>query len=279
MEIHVNGRFLALDDRALAARDRGFLYGEAVYESVKIVGRRALFFEPHLERLADSAEALGLEATWRAEELAPVLTRLLDAARLDDALARIYATAGPAGGSPTRLAWVEPLPPHATGDTPPWRLECHPERLVPYRPGVKHTSRLAHAVARRRARERGADDALLLHRDGWVLEGTASNLFFFEADTLHTPAIGCGVLPGITRDLVLEAAPGCGFKAVEGRYPPDVVTAADEAFLTFTSAGVRPVASIDGRELAAGAPGPRTGRIRAAYARRIEEELARSRAL
>lgn len=282
MEIYVNGRFRPLDAAALSARDRGFLHGEAVYESVKIVGRRALFFEPHLERLAASAGALGLEDGWRPEDLAPVLARLLDAGGLDDALARIYLTLGPAGGpasGPTRLVWIEPLPPHAVETTPPWRLVRHPERLVPYLPAVKHTSRLAHAVARRRARESGADDALLVHRDGWVLEGTASNLFFFEADTLHTPEIGCGVLPGITRDLVLEVAPGCGFKAVEGRYPVDVVAAADEAFLTFTSAGVRPVASIDGRDLAGGAPGPRTRRIGEAYDERVEREVARAPAL
>ncbi len=279
MEVYVNGRFGSLDDAALTARDRGFLYGEAVYESVKIVGRRALFFEPHLERLAASAGALGLESGWDADELAGVLARLLDADGLEAGLARIYVTAGPPGGPPTRMAWIEPLPPPASGDTPAWRLACHPERLVPYLPHVKHTSRLAHAIARRRAKEAGADDALLVQADGWVMEGTASNVFFFESDTLHTPEIGCGVLPGITRDLVLEIAPGCGFKAVEGRYPLEIVTAADEAFLTFTSAGVRPVASIDGRALAGGAPGPRTTRIRAAYRARIDEELARAPAL
>lgn len=279
MEIYVNGRFRTLDDPALTARDRGFLYGEAVYESVKIVGRRALFFEAHLDRLADSARALGLQAAWGVDALAPVLGRLLDVGGLDDALARIYVTAGPAGGPSTRMAWIEPLPPHATGDTPTWRLACHPERLVPYRPEVKHTSRLAHAVARRQAKAGGADDALLVHADGWVLEGTASNVFFFEADTLHTPEIGCGVLPGITRDLVLELAPGGGFKAVEGRYPLEVVAAADEVFLTFTSAGVLAVASIDGRAIAGGAPGPRTTRIREAYEARIERERAIAPAL
>ncbi|MBW3660904.1 MAG: aminotransferase class IV [Gemmatimonadetes bacterium] len=274
MEVYVNGRFRPLDDPALPARDRGFLSGEAVYESVKVAERRALFLDSHLERLAASAGALGFEAGWGADELSPVLARLLDAAGLDDALARLYLTLGPAGDPPTRIVWVEPLPPHAAGDTAPWRLVRHPERLVPYRPDVKHTSRLAHALARRRAKAAGADDALLLHADGWVLEGTASNVFFFEADTLHTPETGCGVLPGITRDLVLELAPSCGFKTVEGRYPVEVLAAADEVFLTFTSAGVRPVASIDGRELAGGAPGPRTARIGEAYEARVAETLA-----
>lgn len=274
MQVFVNGRYGPLDDPALPARDRGFLHGEAVYESVKIVGRRALFLPAHLERLAASAEALGLEAPWSADSIAPVLARLLDAAGLDDGVARIHLTRGPADGEPTRLVVVEPLPSHARGDTPPWRVTVHPERLVPYRPEVKHTSRLAHAVARRRAAAGGYDDALLVHADGWVLEGTASNLFFFEADTLHTPETGCGILAGITRDLVLEIAPSCGFRTVEGRYPVEIVAASNEAFLTFTSTGVLPLASIEETDLADGAPGPRTARIREAYEARVADALA-----
>jgi branched-subunit amino acid aminotransferase/4-amino-4-deoxychorismate lyase len=98
-----------------------------------------------------------------------------------------------------------------------------------------------------------------------VLEGTASNLFFFEANTLHTPELGCGILAGITRDIVLGLAPHCGFKTVEGRYPAPVLAAADECFLTFTSAGIKPVLAIDGAGLPAPVPGPRTQRLRSAY--------------
>lgn len=274
MEVYVNGRYRPLGEPALPAGDRGFLYGEAVYESVKIVGRRALFLGPHLERLAASASALGFESPWSAADLGPVLGRLLDAAGLEDGVARLHLTPGPAGGEPSRLVRVEPLPAYAGEDTPPWRVVVHPERLVPYRPEVKHTSRLAHAVARRRAKAAGADDALLVHADGWALEGTAANVFFFEADTLHTPETGCGILEGITRELVLDLAPSCGFRTVEGRYPPAVVAAGNEAFFTFTSAGVKPIASIDGEPLADGAPGPRTARIREAYRARVAEALA-----
>ena len=95
-----------------------------------------------------------------------------------------------------------------------------------------------------------------------------------EADTLHTPEVGCGILPGITRDLVLALAPRCGFKTVEGRYPPAVVSAADECFLTFTSAGLKPVAGIDGAALPAPMPGPRTERLRAAYDAHAADALA-----
>lgn len=276
MEIYVDGQYHPLDRPVLAARDRGFLSGEAVYESVKILSRRALFLDEHLARLARSADALEIGSRWEVREARAGLATLLERAGLDDALARFYLTAGPADGSPVRLAWVEPLPSWAAPGTPPWRVVCHPERYVPHLPRIKHTGRLAHARARRVARDSGVDDALLVHPDGWVLEGTASNIFFFEADTLHTPEIGCGILPGITRDAILDLAPHCGFRTVEGRYPSEVVAAADECFLTFTSAGVRAVAELDGRTFPGGAPGPRTARIAEAYEARVGRAVAAS---
>ncbi len=271
VEIYVNGSYQPLDRPALRARDRAVLHGEAVYESIRVVDRRPLFLSEHLERLAGSARALALASPWSEELARAALGRLAGPGR-GAALARLVLTAGERSEPPTALAWIEPL--DAPAVTPPWRLVCHDERVVPYLPHVKHTSRLAHARAHARAREAEADDALLVHRDGWVLEGTSSNVFFFEADTLHTPELGCGILAGITRDLALALAPGCGFKTVEGRYPPAVVAAAHECFLTFTSAGIQPVAALDGKSLPAPVPGPRTARLAAAYEARVEAALA-----
>ncbi|HKY60571.1 MAG TPA: aminotransferase class IV [Gemmatimonadota bacterium] len=272
MEIYVDGTYQPLARPAIRATDRGLRQGEAVYEGVKLVGRRPLFLEEHLERLAASADALGLPMPWSAETLRPILSRLLGSGG-ETGMARLYLTAGPPGGTPTTLVWIDPVPDASRPDTPPWRVACHPERVVPYRPDVKHTSRLPNAVARRRARAAGLDDALLVHPDGWVLEGTASNLFFFEADTLHTPARECGILPGITRDVLLEIAPSAGFRTVEGRYPPGIVADSDEVFASFTSAGVKPISELDGQRLPAPVPGPRTRRIQAAYAARVEARL------
>jgi branched-subunit amino acid aminotransferase/4-amino-4-deoxychorismate lyase len=272
LDVWIDGRYQPLDAPALPARDRGFLFGEAVYEGVKIVGRRPLFLARHLERLEASARALGLGAVWREADARLMLGRLLG--DRTDGLARLYRTGGAAGSGPISIAWVEPPPAWTAPDTPPWRLACHDERIVPYLPAVKHTNRLAHARARRAAHARGFDDALLLHRDGWVLEGSASNLFFFESDTLHTPSLECGILPGITRDAVLDLAPGCGFKTVEGRYPPDIVGGSDECFLSFTSAGIMPVAALEEAAFPLPVPGPRTRRLAAAYEERVARALA-----
>jgi branched-subunit amino acid aminotransferase/4-amino-4-deoxychorismate lyase len=272
LEVWVDGRYQPLDEPALLARDRGFLFGEAVYEGVKIVGRRPLFLARHLERLDASARALGLGPVWREEEARPMLGRLLG--ERADGMARLYRTGGAGTGSPVSIAWVEPPPPWTDPHTPPWRVACHPERVVPYLPAVKHTNRLVHARARRAARSRGFDDAVLVHREGWALEGSASNLFFFESDTLHTPSLECGILAGITRDTLLELAPGCGFRTVAGRYPPEIVAGADECFLSFTSAGVMPVAALDDVMLPLPVPGPRTRRLAAAYEDRAARALA-----
>ena len=267
----MDGRFQPLEAPALAARDRGFLFGEAVYESVKIVRRRPLFLARHLERLSTSAAALDLDGAWPEAELRAILGRLLG--DRPDGIARLYRTGGEGTRQSTTLAWVDPLP-AADPDTPPWRLACHPERIVPYLPRVKHTHKLAHARARRVARERGFDDAILVHTDGWALEGSASNLFFLEAGTLHTPALECGVLPGITRDVVLEIAPDCGLRTVEGRYPPAIVAASAECCVTFTSAGIVGVASIEDTALPGPVPGPHTRRLAGAYDALVERALA-----
>jgi branched-subunit amino acid aminotransferase/4-amino-4-deoxychorismate lyase len=279
LEIYVDGTYQPLARPAIRATDRGLRQGEAVYEGVKIVDRRPLFLEEHLERLAASADALGLPKPWSAGTLRPILSRLLGTSRETTGMARLYLTAGPPGGASTTLVWIDSLPDASRPDTPPWRVACHPERVLPYRPDVKHTSRLPNAVARRRALAGGLDDALLVHPDGWVLEGTASNLFFFEADTLHTPAKECGILPGITRDVLLEIAPSAGFRTVEGRYPPGIVADSDEVFASFTSAGVKPISELDGRSLPAPVPGPRTSRLQAAYAARVETSLRVTEAL
>ena len=270
MDVWVDGRYQPLEAPAIEARDRGFLFGEAVYESVKIVGRRPLFLARHLDRLSASVRALDLGAAWSEPDARAVLGRLLGDG--SDGIARLYRTAGTGSRGPTSLAWIDPAA--AAAHTPAWRLACHPERIVPYLPHIKHTHKLAHARARRAARERGFDDAILVHADGWALEGSASNLFFFEADTLHTPAIESGVLPGITRDVVLEIAPECGFRTVEGRYPPEIVAGSDECFVTFTSAGIVGVAAIEGAALPVSAPGPRTRRLAAAYEARAARALA-----
>ena len=273
MEIYVDGTYQPLARPAIRATDGGLRHGEAVYEGVKLVDRRPLFLEEHLERLAASADALGFRMPWSAGTLRPILSRLLGSSRETTGMARLYLTPGPPDGTPTALVWIEAVPDESRPDTPPWRVACHPERILPYRPDVKHTSRLPHAVARRRALAGGLDDALLVHPDGWVLEGTASNLFFFEADTLHTPAPECGIRPGITRDVLLEIAPSAGFRTVEGRYPPAILGDSDEVFASFTSAGVKPISELAGRPLPAPVPGSRTRRIQAAYAARVEASL------
>ena len=127
MEVWVDGRWQALDAPALRVRDRGFLFGEAVYEGVKIVGRRPLFLVRHLERLAASARALGLGTVWSERDARAILGRLLG--DRSDGLARFYRTGG-AGGSPVSIAWVEPPPPWTAPHTPPWRLACHAERAA-----------------------------------------------------------------------------------------------------------------------------------------------------
>ena len=112
---------------------------------------------------------------------------------------------------------------------------------------AKTLNYLHNLLAKREAEERGAFEGLMLTTGGHVAECSMSNLFFIRDKTLYTPSLACGVLPGITRGVVLEVAPTLGLQTREGRYRPEVLYEADECFLTSSGLGILPVHTIDGR--------------------------------
>ncbi len=247
---YLDGRWIDEAEAVIPADDRGFLYGDAVFETGRRVGTGYFRLERHLDRLRASAQALALPLPPVAE-LVGIARGLAERNTFSDATLRLTLTRGGRQG-PTLLATLTPVAADwreraAAG----WRVitaaVCHPP--LDCLPPVKTPGRLHGLVARVEAQRAGADDALLLTSAGDVCEGPTWNVFWRKRGTLFTPSADTGLLEGVTRAAILELAPALGYEVAQGSFPRRELDDADELFATMTSTGVVPFASLDGRLL------------------------------
>jgi branched-subunit amino acid aminotransferase/4-amino-4-deoxychorismate lyase len=253
--VWIDGRLTRGEAARVSLFDRGARDGEGLFETLRVYGGRLFMWERHLERMVLSAAELGFPVPPSPIVLAHALAQVLEAERLDDAVARVTVTRGIPGGRPTRAGcWVEAEP--LMGRL--WRGTRSGEaRAVlskqPFEPGSvgrhKTTSRLAYHLAREEARARDADEALLVSCAGEVLEGSVSNVFVVARGAVATPPRASGILPGITRAFVLERCAALGIPALERVIGRDELFSADEVFLTNAVQEVVPLAAIDGRAI------------------------------
>ncbi len=248
----INGRLCRGGEALISLFDRGARDGEGLFETLRVYRGDPFGWERHLERLVLSAAALGFPVPPAPARLREAVDEVLGAERLADAAVRITVTRGVPGGRPTRTgAWVEAESLQARL----WRGTRAGGAAVigskrPFEPGPlgrhKTTSRLAYHLAREEARAARADEALLISSDGLALEGAVSNLFMVRDGEVVTPPLVSGILPGITRALVLSLCAGLGVPAREGAIRRDDLGRADELFLTNSIQEVVPVATLDG---------------------------------
>lgn len=263
--------------------DRGFLYGDSVYETLGTVGGKPFALAEHLDRLERSAQRIMLGLPARAE-VERAITDTLAAAENPESRIRVMVTRGgqaggrfdldPGGDHEARLiVIVQPL----VGPTAQMRrsgvavaivavTRNHPGAIDP---AVKSGNYLNNVLALGEARRRFPDahEAILLSADGHVAEGASSNVFFVAAGVLRTPALDVGILDGITRTKVLGLAREAGVPIQEGRFSPDDLRGADEVFITSAARGVLPVTRIDDRSVGDGRPGATTLKLAELYDR------------
>jgi branched-chain amino acid aminotransferase len=281
MRFHVNGALVPEDEATISVRDRGFLYGDAAFETLRAYGGTPFRWDAHAERLAGTCDLLGIDHGLGDADLRRRVDETLAANDLDEAYVRLSVTRGVQPGKLTPLPVDEPgvvvivaeLPRGGTDGDPVWDgpvtaetvgVERIPDAAIPAR--AKTHNYLNGILARR---DTDADAALMLDGDGSLAEGATSNLFFVADDRLHTPSLDGPVLPGITRRVVLDLAGDLGVPTETGRYEPDALRAADEAFLTNSTWELRPVASVDGTAVGGG---PVTKRLAAAFDRLVDAE-------
>jgi branched-chain amino acid aminotransferase len=271
-------------EAVISVHDRGFRYGDGVFDTLRVYEGRPFLLERHVARLLNGARALGIAPLPDASALGRFIRELIDRNGLLHAVVRTTLTRGASPGwdpseaaDPTLVAVEQPFSGY------PERLYAsgasivilNESRLRPaaLAPDVKSLSLMAHVQAKREAIEQGADEAVLCTESGFVAEGTVSNIFCVEDGRLRTPPLSDGILQGITREVVLDLARRDGLVTEESSITPESLREADEVFLTSTGMEVLPVIRVDGRPVGSGQPGAITLALRRRYQEFVRETL------
>ncbi len=255
MTVFLNGRFIPEAQALVPISDRGFLYGDGLFETLRVSRGRPLRWSRHLARLQRGAEFLRIVLPWSAEDLRNLAVKLVEQNAMPDSVLRVTLSRGsgspgyaPKGAdNPTLAMTLHPLRPVLS----PIRLATASLRVTANDPlaAFKTANKLLHVLARAEAEARGADEALLLNTDGHVAEATASNLFWLADGTVCTPPVATGALAGVAREVVLETCRARNIPARELYLKPDGLLRVDGVFLTNSVAGIVPVSELDGVSL------------------------------
>ncbi|MGH7482823.1 MAG: aminotransferase class IV [Longimicrobiales bacterium] len=278
MIVYLDGAYLPHDEARVAVDDRGFLFGDGVYEVIRVRAGRPVAMTEHLQRMTEGLAALRIELE-DPGSLATVAARLLEQNRLLDGDVTIYIQVT-RGSAPRRHAFPDCEPTVYARAAP---YTPHPDSFFTdgvaaitvgddrwARCDIKSTSLLANVLANQRAHEAGAFEALFV-RDGVVIEGSHSNLFaVFDGQLVTYPASNY-ILDGITRRQVFGFAARLGILAREGLIPLDRLWHAEELFLSGTTTEIMPIVRVDGRKILDGEPGPVTQKLLREYREMVGE--------
>jgi len=263
--VYLNGQFLPLAEASVSPLDRGFLYGDGVYEVIPVYSRRAFRIEEHLKRLQVTLAGIKLAnpldlAGWQA-----VVEQLIAAAPWEDQSIYLQVTRGaddkrdhafpPASVSPTAFAFASPLvtPSAAIRAQGVGAITVDDQRWA--RCDLKVISLLANILARQQAVEAGCAEALLI-RDGYLKEGAASNIFVVKDGMLLAPPKTQLMLPGITYDVILELATAHAMPLTVREITENELRAADEVWMTSSTKEILAITTLDGQPVGTGKPGP-----------------------
>ncbi len=271
---NVNGQVLPLAEVRISALDRGFLFGDAVYEVLRVYDGKAWQLEEHLARLGRSLEAIRIRGIDLAR-LRGRIRQLIDAGPFREAIVYVQITRGaaprkhvfPADATPLELVFVQEfLDPYVQARQNGAAVISHAE-VRWKRCDIKSTNLLGNVLAAQAAHEAGAVEAIFHDPDGTLTEGTHTSLFGVLNGKLLTAPATPAILPGITRRLILRLAQEEGVPVEEHVLKLADLSVVSELFLTGTTSEVLPVVRVDARAIGDGRPGPITRRLQEAYAR------------
>jgi D-alanine transaminase len=275
--VWLNGELTDYSTARVSIDDRGFNFGDGVYEVIRVYDSKPFALERHLKRLERSAAGIEMSLPMGLEEIGALAKELTGKAGLDSAEIYIQLTRGaarrnhllPTRAEPTFLVGVR-----QTRDVPSELLQtgCSvitrpDERWA--RCNLKTICLLPNVLAKEAAHRAGALEAVLI-RDGVVTEGTSSNIFIWKSGRLVTPLADNRILPGITREIAIELAVRLGYEVVERDIKQDEMLSADEMFLTGTTVELMPVVKVDHHVIGNGRPGDVRGDLHAAFRDTVE---------
>ena len=275
--IWLDGTWHDRDSAVISVYDHGLLYGDGVFEGIRIYGGRIFRLQEHLDRLYDSAHAIWLTIPISKEEMAEVTEEGVRRSGIKEGYIRHVVTrgVGDLGLDPRKCE--RPSVIIITDTIRLWPEEVYETGLkvvtagtpIPQRealsPRVKSLNYLAHILAKVEGIQAGADEVLMLDSAGSVAEGSGQNLFVVKGRTVRTPPAYAGILKGVTRDVVIDLVREAGYDMQESMLNRYDVYTADEAFFTGTAAEVVGIRSLDGRLIGGGKPGPLTRDLRSRF--------------
>ncbi|MEL7254920.1 MAG: D-amino acid aminotransferase [Pseudomonadota bacterium] len=275
--VWLNGAFMPENEAQLPIFDRGLLFADAVYEGLGVLDGQIIDFPHHMARLRRSLSELEMAEPMLQADLLGALMDLIARNGVEEGFLYLHITRGahdrdylfPDGLTPNVFAFTQ-----ETHDAPTLRLASAPD-LRWARRDIKTTNLLGQVMAKEVARKAGADEALMVDRDGFVTECGAMSFFMIKDGALYARPLLGDLLPGITRATMLRVAADQGLRVVEDRYTLADTYTADEAFATGASSYIQPVVEIDGHMIADGKTGPITCTLQHAYLVAVRAAFAR----
>lgn len=281
--VYLNGDLIPRAQARLSPFDHGLLYGYGLFETMRSYGDRIFRLGRHLDRLRNAAETLGITSRLSSIDLEKACYDVLEANNLTNARIRLTVSAGEGDMIPNPdtcrgiTAFIAarklvPMSPETyergyTAILSSWRRNSQSPLSH-----LKTTCYLENVLARKEARAAGADEAMLLNEQGFLAEGSSTNVFLVSDQILITPSMESGALPGITREAVLELAKSMGVTLVVKQVELEELLTAEEAFLTNSILEIMPLIQVDDKPIGSGIPGALTQRLMSAYQELIIEE-------
>jgi len=268
--IFIDGEFVRKEDAKISVYDHGFLYGDGVFEGIRVYGGNIFRLEQHLKRLYNSAKAIMLEIPYTSEELTDIIVQAIQRNGFKDAYIRVVVSRGEGDlgldpyncSNPSVIVIVEKLAiyPKELYESGLEIVSVGSRRNAPdvLSPKLKSLNYLNNILVKIEAHLSGASEALMMNSQGYVAECTADNIFIVKGNQVITPPGYIGALEGITREAIMEMADSLGYEVKEEPFTRHDVYVADEVFLTGTAAEVIAVVKVDGRQIGDGTPGETT---------------------
>jgi branched-chain amino acid aminotransferase len=287
MKIYLDGKFVNSEDAKVSVFDHGLLYGDGVFEGIRLYGGNIFRLEEHLERLEYSAKAIMLQLPLTREQLSWATCETCRQNNLTDAYIRLVVTRGV--GDLGLAPWLCPKPSMFIIAS---KISLYPKEYydnglaivtVPTRrinpaalpSTVKSLNYMNNILGKIEAKQFGALEAIMLNDQGYVAECTADNVFIVHKGELLTPSASQGALKGVTRSTIIDIAKELGIPNRESDLTRYDLWCSDECFLTGSGAEVIPVVKLDGREVGNGKPGPITKRVLESFRKRVLVEGTR----
>jgi branched-chain amino acid aminotransferase len=283
LKVWIDGKLYDKEDAKISVYDHGLLYGDGVFEGIRVYSGRVFRAADHLARLWDSAKAIRLTIPYTREEVQAAMEQTIKANNFTDCYIRLVVTrgAGYLGLNPNKCPRPSMIVITDTIELYPKEMyekgmsvitasviRNHPNALSPR---IKSLNYLNNILAKIEAIDAGVPEAIMLNHEGNVAECTGDNIFTVRGGTVYTPSTHDGILEGITRAVILELCARLNIPCVEKTLQRHDLYIAEECFLTGSAAEVVPVTKIDGRTIANGQPGPVTRKIMDAFHRFIRE--------